>query len=88
MRAHESKLSGTHGQSGGVTTPITTHPAQQHTEVVVTDAGTNPDIATLSIAMQSDMQNLFSDPAAFIHRTVIKCMDILPRLVERLPLEF
>ena len=22
--------------------------------------------------MQSDMQNLFSDPAAFIHRTVIK----------------
>jgi len=61
-----------YGQSGGVTTPITTNPVPQHTEVVVTDAGTNPDIATLSIAMQSDRQNLFSDPAAFIHRTVIK----------------
>ena len=40
--------------------------------MVVTDADTNPDIATLSVAMQPDVQNLFSDPTAFIHWTVIK----------------
>jgi len=62
----------TPGESGGVTTPVTTDPAPPYTEVVVTDAGTNPDIATLSVAMQPDVQNLFSDPTAFIHWTVIK----------------